>query len=476
MGLKPEFLWGGALAANQCEGAWNLGGKGDSVPDHCTGGSMNVQKRITREVEEGVRYPSHDAIDFYHTYEGDIALFAEMGFRVLRLSINWTRIFPHGDDSVPCEAGLAFYDRVFACCRRHGIEPLVTLSHYELPYDLVERFNGWAARELIGIYERYCATVLERYHDLVHYWITFNEINVAMSPYGAVMGLGCVRGYTGPAFEVRVPDQTRLQALHHQLVASARVVRLAHENYPGIRVGGMSVFSLGYAATPDPLDQWATLDKMRISNWYCSDVQVRGHYPSYARAYWGACDVELEITQQDIVDLREGTVDFTSLSYYASDVVTVHEGAGAASGNMTTGCANEYLEKTEYGWQIDPLGLRIALNMIWDRYNLPIMVVENGLGCSDNLEEDGRVHDPYRIEYLVRHVEALEQAADDGVDVFGYTWWGPIDVVSASTGEMHKRYGFIYVDRHDDGSGTGARIKKDSFWAYRDIIAANGSR
>ena len=473
-GFPEGFYWGGATAANQFEGAWNVDGRGPSVDDHFTGGTKDKPRTITVDIEPDVLYPNHDGIDFYHHYEEDIALFAEMGFNMFRMSISWSRIFPNGDDEQPNELGLAFYDKVFDCCRVHGIEPLVTLSHYEMPYHLVEKYNGWASRELIGFFEKYCQTVFDRYHDKVRYWLTFNEINCGTMDMGNLFETSMIRGFAGPASEAHTTPQERYQALHHQFVASARVVKYAHEHYPQFRMGNMDCFILSYAATCDPKDVLANESEMRRMNWYCSDVQVRGWYPSYAKRFWRENDISLEIEDGDLEDLKEGTIDFYTFSYYMSSVVGTHD-VKQAAGNMTFGGVNPYLKSTDWGWQIDPDGLRFALNEIYDRYQIPLMVVENGMGALDKVEEDGSIHDTYRIDYLKSHVRAMREAVDDGVDLKGYTWWGPIDLVSAGTGEMRKRYGFIYVDKHDDGSGTYKRRRKDSFYAYQKIIKSNGT-
>lgn len=473
-GFPEGFYWGGATAANQFEGAWNVDGRGPSVDDHFTGGTKDKPRTITVDIEPDVLYPNHDGIDFYHHYEEDIALFAEMGFNMFRMSISWSRIFPNGDDEQPNELGLAFYDKVFDCCRAHGIEPLVTLSHYEMPYHLVEKYNGWASRELIGFFEKYCQTVFGRYHDKVRYWLTFNEINCGTMDMGNLFETSMIRGFAGPASEAHTTPQERYQALHHQFVASARVVKYAHEHYPQFRMGNMDCFILSYAATCDPKDVLANESEMRRMNWYCSDVQVRGYYPSYAKRYWRENDISLKIEDGDLEDLKEGTIDFYTFSYYMSSVVGTHD-VKQAAGNMTFGGVNPYLKSTDWGWQIDPDGLRFALNEIYDRYQIPLMVVENGMGALDKVEEDGSIHDTYRIDYLKSHVRTMREAVDDGVDLKGYTWWGPIDLVSAGTGEMRKRYGFIYVDKHDDGSGTYKRSRKDSFYAYQKIIESNGT-
>ncbi len=473
--FRSDFLWGGACAANQFEGAWDVDGKGDSVPDHCTSGSHTAPKWVTEELQPGTSYPSREAIDFYHHYEEDIALFAEMGFKVFRTSINWTRIFPTGTEDTPNEAGLAFYDRVFDCCKQHGIEPLVTISHYELPYALVKRYNGWASRELVGFYLNYCKAIFARYAGKVKYWLTFNEINAGTMPFGAVLSTGTVQGYTGPVSEVPDDAQTRFQALHHQFIASALAVAYAHEHYPAYKMGNMICFITTYPYTCDPADILANQQTMRSANWYCSDVQVRGCYPAYASRLWQQQGITLQTQPGDDEILKAGTVDFYTLSYYMSNCVTTHKDAEQTGGNLSRGFKNPYLQSSDWGWQIDPQGLRYALNEIYDRYRLPLMVVENGLGARDTLQADGTIHDPYRIDYLRQHIEQLAEAVKDGVDLLGYTPWGCIDLVSASTGEMAKRYGFIYVEKYDDGTGSLARRRKDSFYWYQNVIKTNGA-
>ena len=474
MGFPKGFLWGGATAANQYEGAWDVDGKGDSISDHLRGGSSKAPRQVDAVIDPDALYPSHEATDFYHHYEEDIALFAEMGWKVFRMSINWTRIFPTGEESEPNEAGLAFYEKVFDCLIAHGITPLVTISHYELPYTLVEKYNGWAGRELVDFYFTYGKTLLDRFHDKVKYWLTFNEINVGGLPFGAVLSLSTVQGFSGTMWAVPDDINLRYNALHNQFIASAKLIKYAHETYPDLMMGNMDCFILSYPETCDPADQWANLDNMRRMNWYASDVQARGAYPAFAKRFWAENGIEIDMQPGDEELLTHGKIDFYTLSYYMSNVVGTHESLEETAGNAAFGGKNPYLESSEWGWQIDPTGLRVALNEIHDRYQLPIMVVENGFGAKDTVEEDGSIHDPYRIDYLRKHVAAMGEAVDDGVNLIGYTWWGPIDVVSASTGEMRKRYGFIYVDKHDDGTGTLARSRKDSFFFYQKLIASNG--
>jgi 6-phospho-beta-glucosidase len=477
MSFRKDFLWGGATAANQLEGAWNIDGKGPSTNDMFTGGSNTRPRLITRTLHDEYHYPNHDGIDFYHHYKEDIKLFAEMGFKCFRLSIQWPRIFPNGDDAEPNEKGLKFYENVFEECHKYGIEPLVTISHYELPFSLVQRFNGWSDRRLIDMYVRYCETVFERYKGKVHYWLTFNEINCGTMSFGGYMSLGILNNKEDvvSGFDVEDIPALRFQGLHHQFVASARAVKIGHAIDPDNKIGCMIAHSTIYPSTCNPEDIMAAEKKNQRMNDYCGDVQVRGEYPFFAKTLWKEQGVDLKIEDGDLNDLKEGTVDYYTFSYYSSSCEGTAEG-NESSGNLLFGKKNPYLEESDWGWAIDPIGLRYTLNRLSGRYpKLPLMVVENGLGAFDKKEEDGSVHDPYRIEYLRRHIQEMKKAVEeDGVDLMGYTPWGCIDLVSASTGEMAKRYGFIYVDKYDDGSGDYSRSKKDSFEWYKNVIATNG--
>ena len=474
MGFRKDFLWGGATAANQFEGAWNIDGKGPSCADMCTGGSHTRSKRITREIEEGTFYPSHEAIDFYHRYKEDIALFAEMGFKVFRFSIGWSRIFPNGDDAMPNEAGLQFYDNVINECLRYGIEPLITISHYEVPFALCKKYNGWASRVMIDIFSKYCEVIFKRYKGRVKYWLTFNEINSATMPMGGFLSQGILNeGTTDFNNQVDIP-QLRFQGLHHQFVASAKAVQLAHEIDENYQVGCMILYATTYPYTCKPDDVIEAQKKNRIMNYFCGDVQVRGEYPTYMNRYFKENNIEIKVEDGDEEILKNGCVDFYTFSYYMSVCATMDEKALQGNGNILGGATNPYLKASDWGWQIDPKGLRYSLNEIYDRYQIPMMIVENGLGAYDEKEEDGTINDDYRIEYLKAHIEQMKEAVEDGVDLIGYTPWGCIDLVSASTGEMAKRYGFIYVDKYDDGSGDLSRSKKKSFNWYKQVIASNG--
>ena len=472
--FKPGFLWGGAVAANQCEGAWNVDGKGISTADMCTGGTRKRSKRITRMVEPDTFYPSHEAIDFYHHYEEDIALFAEMGFKCFRFSIAWTRIFPTGMEEQPNEAGLAFYDNVINACLKHHIEPLITISHYEMPYALTEKYNGWSSRECIDLYVKFATTLFRRYKGKVKYWLTFNEINAGTMPTGTFLSLGILNEGTEDFMAQKCDEQTRYQALHHQFVASALAVQKGHEIDPACKIGCMIVQMTTYALTCNPDDVILNQKKDQIRNLFCGDIQVRGAYPYYMKRYFRENGVNIHMEEGDAETLRKGCVDFYTFSYYMSSCETAQTEQEATDGNIGGGVKNPYLPVSEWGWQIDPKGLRYTLNELYDRYQIPLMVVENGLGAYDEIAEDGKIHDLYRIDYLRQHIEQMEEAVKDGVDLMGYTTWGCIDLVSASTGEMAKRYGFVFVDKYDDGSGDLSRRKKDSFDWYKKVIETNG--
>ena len=472
------FLWGGATAANQCEGGFDADGKGLGVPDIMTGGTVSEPRHVTDGVKPGVHYPSHEAVDMYHHYLEDIELFAEMGFKCYRMSINWSRIFPQGDETEPNQAGLEFYRRVFQKCQDCGIEPMVTLSHYELPYHLAKEYGGWANPKLIDFFLHYAKTVMTEYKGLVRYWLTFNEINcLMMGAFGNIMGGGILPpgDDTPMAFAEADWDdpQKRFQALHYQFLASAKAVVLGHEIDPGNKVGCMIAGSAVYPHTCNPDDVLAAQRKQREQNFYCGDVQVRGAYPAWAKALWAREGVSIEVSDEDAATLKAGTVDFYSFSYYMSATAT-SDPKLIEAGNIFGGAGNEYLKKSDWGWAIDPQGLKYYLEEVYDRYQIPLMIVENGLGAVDVVEEDGSIHDSYRIDYLRSHIEQMAEAIEDGVDLMGYTMWGCIDLVSASTGEMKKRYGFIYVDKDNDGNGTLERSRKDSFYWYKKVIATNG--
>lgn len=486
MAFPKNFLWGGATAANQCEGGWNEGGKGMTKVDTELAGSLKLPRMATysmpdgtigkgaslfeplpkeakRVVLDGEFYPNHEAIDFYHRYKEDIALFAEMGFKIFRMSIAWSRIFPKGIEEEPNQEGLDFYRNVFLELKKYNIEPLVTLLHSDTPLYLEEELGGWSNRELIHHFDRYSEVVFKEYKDLVKYWLTFNEIN------SLTLTLDFFR--EKPSKEVY---NNHYQALHHQFVASARAVKRAHEINPEYKVGCMIAGICTYPLTCDPLDVLAAQKKREDNIYYCGDVMVRGEYPYYAQRIWKEKDITLDITDEDIKDLKEGTVDIYTFSYYSSNCTTGYDVEKTDRGNISLGIKNPKLTFSEWGWALDPTGLRYYLNEIYGRYQIPVMVVENGLGAVDELTEDEKIHDEYRISYVKEHVKAMAGAFEDGVDLLAYTPWGCIDLISGSTGEMKKRYGFIYVDRDNQGKGSMKRYRKDSFYWYKKVIESNG--
>ncbi|WP_086350612.1 glycoside hydrolase family 1 protein [Candidatus Enterococcus clewellii] len=482
MNRFPEgFLWGGATAANQIEGGYDQGGKGLSVSDVYTFDSSLPKEQWTdqwhmmthAQVKEAMNpqstkyYPKRHGNDFYHHFREDIRLFAEMGFKCYRMSIAWTRIFPNGDETQPNEAGLKFYDEVFDECLKYGIEPMVSLSHYEMPLYLATEYGGWPNRKLIDFYLNFATTVFERYKEKVTYWLTFNEINcVKHHPY---VSIGVVEEN-----HLNI-EQAKYQGAHHQFVASALATKACHEINPEAKVGCMISYQLLIPYSCDPDDVQKTVESQRTSLFF-SDVQARGYYPAYTKRMLEEKGVTLQVERGDEEIMREYPVDFVSFSYYMSSAVSAHpEKLEGAVGNLITGgIKNPYLPSSDWGWQIDPKGLRIALNQLYDRYQKPLFIAENGLGAVDVVKEDGTIDDAYRIEYLKLHIEQMKEAIHDGVELFGYTPWGCIDIVSASTSQMSKRYGFIYVDQDDEGHGTKERHKKKSFDWYKQVIASNG--
>lgn len=462
MTFPNNFLWGGAIAANQAEGAYNLDGKGLSVEDVAPKGWKHP--RTAGPTADNLHLIG---IDFYHRYKDDIKLLAEMGFKSFRTSIAWSRIYPNGDESEPNEKGLMFYDQLFDECLKYNIEPVITLSHYETPLYLSEKYDGWRSREMIDLFEKYVRTVFNRYKNKVKYWLTFNEINsITHAPFlsGGIM-----------TEKAKLTPQDLYQAIHHELVASARAVKACHEIIPDAKIGVMILAMPVYPLTPKPEDVFHSLEAER-ENYFFSDIQMRGYYPAYAKRMFEEKNVKLTITSQDEIDLKN-TADFLSFSYYMSVCETTNVNKESGEGNILGGVPNPYLQSSEWGWQIDPVGLRYCLNALYDRYQKPLFIVENGLGAVDELiTENGiqTVNDDYRIDYLKSHLQQVQEAIKDGVDVMGYLSWGCIDLVSFTSTQMSKRYGFIYVDRHDDGTGTLARYKKKSFDWYKQVIATNG--
>jgi len=449
MSFPENFLWGGATAANQCEGAYREGGRGLANVDVCPAGKdrfpVCLGKLKMLEPDSEHYYPAMESIDMYHHFREDIAMFGEMGFKTYRLSIAWTRIFPNGDEEEPNEEGLKFYEDLFKECHKYGIEPLVTITHFDCPIYLIKKYGGWKNRKMIDFYKKLVTVLFTRYKGLVKYWLTFNEINMILH-----------------------------LAAHHELIASAEATRIAHEIDPENKIGCMLAAGMTYPYTCSPEDVWKSMQKDR-ENYFFIDVQARGEYPAYAKKFFEREKIELDITEKDRNVLRENTVDFISFSYYSSRCTSADNTIEKTDGNVFATVKNPYLKASEWGWQIDPLGLRCTLNALYDRYQKPLFIVENGLGSSDEPDENGYVEDDYRIEYLREHIKAMKAAVEeDGVDLLGYTSWGCIDLVSASTGEMKKRYGFIYVDKDDEGNGTLKRTPKKSFYWYKKVIESNG--
>ncbi|WP_050637109.1 glycoside hydrolase family 1 protein [Candidatus Stoquefichus sp. SB1] len=481
--LKENFLWGGAIAANQFEGGYNEGGRGLATSDTKTNGSLTRKRKhsfldehnqiiylhesewISHQyqavIDQDIYYPSHKAVDFYHCYKEDIALMAEMGFKCFRMSISWTRIFPQGNEEKPNEEGLKFYDQVFDECLKYGIEPVVTINHFDMPIYLAQHQDGWLSRQTIDCHLRYCQTLFERYKGKVKYWMTFNEINL-------------LRGYATLGIHEMTP-QKYYQALHHIFIASALTVQLGHQIDKNNQIGMMLANILTYPESCNPQDVALELNVSRRLKYLFADVQCRGYYPSYALKLMEKENIQLVKEESDDQILKNGCVDYIGFSYYNSGVVTTREDAGMALGNGVQMAHNPYLKESAWKWPIDPIGLRISLNLLWDRYQKPLFIVENGLGAEDHVEEDGSIHDDYRIDYMRDHIIEMKKAVEeDGVDLIGYTPWGCIDLVSAGTGEMKKRYGMIYVDMDDEGKGTLKRMKKDSFYWYQKVIQSHG--
>ncbi|MCI0374758.1 6-phospho-beta-glucosidase [Lacticaseibacillus paracasei] len=467
------FLWGGAVAAHQFEGGWQAGGKGVSIADVMTAGDNETKRRITDGVQSGENYPNHDAIDYYHRYHEDDQLFADLGLNCFRTSIAWTRIFPNGDEEQPNEAGLKFYDDVFDDLLSHQIEPVITLSHFEMPYHLVKKYGGWRSRKVIDFFVKFATVVFDRYKDKVKYWMTFNEINnqVGMMNEWSL--------FTNSGLLIK-PDEDKeavmFQAAHYEAVASALAVQIGHRINPDFQIGCMVAMGPVYPATPNPNDVFKAERTMQ-TNYYLADVQVKGKYPAFLDRYFDRHAFNLDITLEDRDVLLAGKVDYIGFSYYASHVTEASQ--DEPTDFITMGhnreVKNSTLQRSDWGWEIDPVGLRYALNWFSDRYEVPLFIVENGFGAFDKINQDGHIQDDYRIDYLRQHINQMRLAVEvDGVKLMGYTPWGIIDLVSAGTGQMEKRYGVIYVDKDDQGKGTLARSKKASFNWFQKVIRSNG--
>ena len=469
-GFPKGFLWGGAIAANQAEGAWNADGKGPSIADieilpdkysrlNVVGYHHTASEILHAIADKDGYYPRRTAIDFYHTFREDLALMKEMGFKCFRTSFNWTRIYPNGDETEPNEAGLRFYDELINEIRADGMEPIMTISHYEMPAHLVTAYNGWNDPRTIDNFVKLCKILFERYHTKVRYWIIFNQIN-CMGGWGEFASLGLTEDGTDDR------KSAEFQAIHHQFVASARATALAHSIDANMKVGVMIGDDSVYPATCKPKDVFAATQYSQMSLYFYTDVLLRGRYPGYALRYFQDHNIHVRMTEDELREIQRNTADYLAISYYFTQTVNSEQPESPA--------VNPYLEKSIWGWAKDPLGFRNSLNLLWDRYQMPIFIAENGLGAIDKVTPDGQIHDEYRIDYLKSHIKEMREAILDGVEVFGYASWGPIDIVSCSQGEMSKRYGYIYVDLDDRGNGSGRRLKKDSFFWYQHVIESNG--
>ncbi len=472
--FKDDFLWGGATAANQVEGAYLEDGKGISVSDIITVGSHTSPRIISWEQEEEYYYPSRNAVDFYHHYKEDIALFAEMGFKAYRMSVSWARIFPNGDDDTPNEKGLLFYKDVFSELKKYNIEPVVTISHSDIPLAIGTKYDGWLNKKVIDLYVKYAETLFRTFKEEVRYWIPFNEINDMFFPLSA-LGQGAIIDKETKYFTNQKDDvNKRINALNNMMIASAKAVAIGRKINPDFHFGTMICHITRYPRTCHPDDVLLVLKNDLYFNDTCADVMLKGEYPFYALKEFERKGIQLELNEEEKRILEEGVCDYYTFSYYQSISESTLEFKDETSGNIMGGIKNPYLTETQWNWPIDPVGLRYTLLKVYDRYRVPVMITENGIGCTDELEADGCVHDPYRIDYLRNHLIEMNKAVDDGVDLIGYMAWGCIDLVSVSTGEMKKRYGFIYVDVDDNGKGTFKRYKKDSFYWYKMVIKANG--
>lgn len=488
MGFDKNFLWGGDISAAQCEGAWDEDGRAPTETDYMTLGSADSPRNITYITKEGTygkcpviitgkipegasyaiiegeNYPNHTAVDFYHHYKEDIGYFAEMGFKALNLSISWARIYPHGYKNGVNKKGIEFYRDVLAECKKYGIEPIVTLYKYDMPVNYIEKLGGWSNRALIEEYVEFARVCFEEYKELVNYWITFNEINVEL-----LVARQHIPGQYDDLQEI-------YEKLHNQLLASAKAVKLAHEIKAEYKVGSMNCGIFTYPMTPDPKDVYENQKYKQDVLYYSADVQARGKYPNFAKRVWEENNIALNISEEDKETLLNGKVDYFAFSYYSTSVITTHKEGEDGKGNLLAGKKNTYLEASDWGWQIDSVGIRTALHELNDRYQLPLMIVENGLGAYDKLESTGEIHDPYHIKYMSEHIREIKKAVEEGVNLIGYTMWSCIDLCAASTGEVSKRYGFVYVDVDDQGKGTFKRYKKDSFYWYKEVIESNGEK
>lgn len=463
--LKPfpqGFLWGASTSAYQVEGANLTDGKGPSVQD---------VKRVPPGTSE-----LDVCADHYHRYQEDIALMAEMGFKEYRFSIAWSRILPEGTGRINPD-GIAFYDRLIDACIQRGIEPFVTIFHFDLPAALQEK-GGWSRRETADAFVAYCRVLFEHYGDRVKYWLTINEQNM-LTLVGNAIGTSDL-----PEGSSRIREI--YQQNHHMLLAQARAMKLLHEMLPGAKIGPAPNISLVYPKTCSPEDVLAAQNFNALRNWLYLDMAAWGVYNPIVSAWLEQQDALPDVQPGDMEIMRSAHPDFLALNYYGSTTVEASDGTEVDAGDRPAKGArvgvpglycltdNGHLPVTQFGWEIDPQGFRATLREVYTRYHLPIMVTENGLGAHDRLEEDGSVHDSYRIDYLRDHIRQMQLAISDGCEIMGYSPWSAIDLVSTHEG-FEKRYGFIYVNRGEFDLRDMKRYKKDSFYWYQKVIASNGS-
>ena len=472
MKIRKDFLWGGSIAAHQCEGAWDKDGKGVAIMDLVTTGSYEIPREIDKTIEKDKQYPSHTGIDFYHRYKEDIALFAEMGFKALRISIDWSRIYPKGDEELPNEAGILFYEKLVNELVKNNIEPIVTLYHFEMPIYLVQEYGSWTNRKVIDFYLKFCQTMFESLKGKVKYWVTFNEMNhIDPQTEASDIFTYIIAGLKFSELDNR--PQTLATIGYNMTVASCMAVKLGHKIDSTNQIGCVFGIEPVYPVDCNPINVMNAF-KQLDRDFYQIDAMCHGVFPKYKLDEYAAANIRIDVTKEDKNAFKKGSLDFIGMNYYASSVAE-HEGTKASKSALFGGVQNPFLETSKWGWAIDPIGLRYLMNYTYRKYGLPIMITENGLGAIDEVTDNGEIHDDYRIEYLTKHIEEVRKAVgEDQVDCLGYLTWAPIDLVSATTGEMKKRYGFIYVDKQDDGTGSYARLKKDSFNWYKNIIETNG--
>ena len=464
--FPDNFLWGASSSAFQIEGAWNEDGKGLTVAD------FNSFKRSEKQADTKV------ASDFYHHWKSDIALMKELGMKVYRFSLSWARIIPDGDGEVN-QKGLDFYRNVIEELVRQGIQPFVTLYHFDLPYALVEKYNGWEDRRCVFAFERYAKVCFEAFGDLVKYWQVINEQNL-MIRVNERMNI-----YETDDWKA---DKMRAQMDYHMFLAHALATKACHELVLDGKIAPAVSSTCTYPLTNKPEDVWSAKMNDAMKTVYCLDMHYYGQYPGYYMRYLDERNIVPEMLPEDKEILSHGRPDYLAVNYYRTlctsylpETEEHPKGSRVFRGNEVDFdqygyCrdeVNENLTRSEYGAAIDPNGLRMVLNDYYARYRLPIIITENGLGVPDELTPDERVHDDYRIDYLRKHIEACRLAIEDGVEMLGYSPWSFMDLLSSHQG-FRKRYGFVYVNREDHDEKDLQRIKKDSYYWYQKVIQTNG--